>query len=350
MIDRFLDRHLPHCRCAKRCWRTRTEVRPALRHFLKMLRATELCQPKVSAIPPVIEAELRYFDHHLCKVRGLAQSTRAVRLHHLQDFLTEHFRGGRIRIATLTPPDISSFMLRYTAGWAPGSIKAAGISLRSYFLMKASQGDSTKPLMAALPRVAQWRLSGLPETLSASEISRLLGAFDRSSATGRRDYAITRCLLDLGLRRTEVAHLQLEDVDWRTGTLAIHGKGKRIDVLPLPPLTGQAITDYLRHGRPQTTRRELFVRHRPPVNAPAELDLVRNAVRYAAERCGLQRRIRGTHIMRHTMACRLVQRGAPFKQIADLLRHRSLDTTTIYAKIDFPALARVAQPWPGRPV
>ena len=137
-----------------------------------------------------------------------------------------------------------------------------GISLRSYFRLKASQGESTKALIAALPRVAQWRLSGLPETLSVIEIKRLLRAFDRRTATGRRDYAITRCLLDLGLRRAEVAQLQLEDVDWRNGTLTIHGKGKRIDVSPLPPMTGQAITDYLRHGRPETTRRELFVRHR----------------------------------------------------------------------------------------
>jgi integrase/recombinase XerD len=187
----------------------------------------------------------------------------------------------------------------------------------------------------------------LPKVLSVAEIKRLLNAFDRSTATGKRDYAITRCLVDLGLRRTEVAHLRLDDVDWRAGTLTIHGKGKRIDILPLPQATGHAITDYVRDGRPQTTRREIFVRHRPPVNAAADLDLVRNAVRYAAKRCGLDHRIRGTHIMRHTVACRMVQRGAPFKEIADLLRHRSLDTTTIYAKVDLPSLSRVALPWPG---
>lgn len=144
-----------------------------------------------------------------------------------------------------------------------------------------------------------------------------------------------------------MAHLQLDDVDWRTGTLHIHGKGRRVDVLPLPGLTGQAIADYLRHGRPSTTRRELFVRHRPPANTAADLDIVRNAIRYAAQRCGLQARIRGTHILRRTAACRMVQAGTPFKEIADLLRHRSLDTTTIYAKVDLPALRRVALPWPG---
>jgi integrase/recombinase XerD len=312
-----------------------------------MLRADGVCSQKISTVPAAIGAELTDFDHHLIEVRGLAASTRTVRLRHLLEFLTDRFGRGSIRIPTLAPSDVARFMTRYTAGLAPGSIKAAGISLRSYFLFKASRGQSTKALIAALPRVAQWRLAGLPKVLSVAEIKRLLNAFDRSTATGKRDYAITRCLVDLGLRRTDVAHLRLDEVDWRAGTLTIHGKGKRIDILPLPQATGHAITDYVRDGRPQTTRREIFVRHRPPVNAAADLDLVRNAVRYAAKRCGLDHRIRGTHIMRHTVACRMVQRGAPFKEIADLLRHRSLDTTTIYAKVDLPSLSRVALPWPG---
>lgn len=350
LIDRFLQRHLPRCRCAPRCYRVRSEVRPALRHFLRMLRADGVCSQENSTVPATIAAELKEFERHLVEVRGLAASTCAVRLRHLLDFLADCFGTDSIRTSMLAPTDVARFMSRYTAGWAPGSIKAAGISLRSYFLYRASRGEPTKALIAALPRVAQWRLAGLPEILSALEIKRLLNAFDRRHATGKRDYAITRCLVDLGLRRTEVAHLQLDDVDWRAGTLTIHGKGKRIDILPLPQATGHAITDYLRNGRPQTTRRELFVRHRPPVNAPADLDVVRNAVRNAAGRCGLEQRIRGTHIFRHSVACRLVKSGTPFKEIADLLRHRSLDTTTIYAKVDFPSLSRVALPWPRRRV
>ena len=350
LIDRFLDRHLPGCRCAPQCWRARSEVRAALRQFLKMLRLTGVCARKLSVIPAAIAAELEDFGRHLVDVRGLAASTRAIRMRHLLDFLTDRFGAGAVTVSALAPADVADFMTRYTAARAPGSVKATGISLRSYFMLKASRREPTKVLIAALPRVAQWRLARLPQYLSAAEIERLLSAFDRTSATGKRDFAITRCLLDLGLRRTEVAHLRLDDVDWRTGTLHIQAKGKRIDILPLPDATGDAITDYLRTGRPQTSRRELFVRHRPPTNAPADLDIVRNAVRYAARRCGLEHRIRGTHILRHTVATRLVQSGAPFKEIADLLRHRSLDTTTIYAKVDLPALARVALPWPGRQV
>lgn len=349
LIARFLDRHLPKCRCAPRCVRARNTVNAALSLFLGMLRDNGQCIQPPSRVPDAIERELADFDRYLTEVRGVSVTTRATRLHHLRDFLIDRFGTRTVNLNTLTPTDIARFMRRYTAGWAPASIKAAGISLRNYFLFKASRGEPTMTLIAALPRIAQWRLAGLPQVLSAQEIERLLRAFDRRHATGRRDYAIVlRCLLDLGLRRSEVAHLQLEDVDWKAATLRIHAKGMRIDVMPLPASTGEAIAEYLQKGRPQTTRREIFVRHRPPLNAPADPDIVRNAVRYAAERCGLEHRIRGTHILRHTVAGRLVQGGAPFKQIADLLRHRSLDTTTIYAKVDLPALQQVALPWAGR--
>jgi site-specific recombinase XerD len=281
-------------------------------------------------------------------VRGLLPVTRAVRLRHLRSFLNQHFGDGRIDLRLLKPTDVTCFILRSTAGLGAGSIKAVGASLRSYFAFRTIRGDMTAALDAAIPIVPQWRLAGLPQTLSAPEIKQFLHAFDRRHPTGSRDYAIARCLVDLGLRRVEVARLCLDDIDWRAGTLRLHGKGRRFDVLPLPELTGRAIAQYLQRGRPATTRREVFVRHRPPNNAPAGLDIVRNAVRYAAKRCGLQDRIRGTHVLRHTLASRLVQRGARFKDIADLLRHRNLDTTTIYAKVDLPALARVALPWPGR--
>jgi integrase len=259
-----------------------------------------------------------------------------------------HFDGEPVQLEQINPEQVAAFMARYTAGKSPGTVKATGISLRSYFRYRAILGEQTTILIAVLPRVAQWRLAGLPSVLSEEEINRLLQAFDRNRRTGKRDYAITRCLLDLGLRRAEVAQLCLQDIDWQHGVLHIHAKGRRMDTLPLPQATGEAILDYLQHGRPQTTRHEVFVRHRPPSNAPAHLDIVRNAIRYAAQRCGLDERIRGTHILRHTLAGQLVQGGARFKEIADLLRHRSIDTTILYAKVDLPALYEVAMPWPGR--
>jgi site-specific recombinase XerD len=347
LINRFLEEHLPDCRCTLRCQRTPHMVRAALRQLLLMLRANGRCAPQRAADSDSITAELAYFDCFLADVRGLSPITRSLRLRHVRHFLIDRFGDGRMQFGSLEPVDVTHFMAHYTADWVPASVRVVCTSLRSYFAFKASRGEQTAALTAVLPQVAQWRLAGLPEQLSSEEIKQLLGAFDRRNATGRRDYAITRCLLDLGLRRTEVARLQLDDVDWRAGTLNIRSKGKRIDVLPLPKATGLAIAQYLQNGRPQTTRRELFVRHRPPINAPANPGIVSHAVRYAVIRCGLEHRIRGTHILRHTLAAQLVQRGARFKEISDLLRHRNLDTTTIYAKVDFPALEQVALPWPG---
>ncbi|MEE8263633.1 MAG: site-specific integrase [Gammaproteobacteria bacterium] len=350
LISRFLEEHLLDCRCAFRCQRMPHMVRAALKQLLLMLRANGQCAPQRASDSDSITAELADFDSFLADVRGLSPLTRTLRGRHVRHFLIHCFGDGRTQFGSLEPVDVTRFMAQYTANWVPASIRVVCTSLRSYFTFKASREEQTAALIAVLPQVAQWRLAGLPKQLSDEEVKQLLGAFDRSSATGRRDYAITRCLLDLGMRRTEVASLQLDDVDWCAGTLNIHTKGKRIDVLPLPQATGRAIAQYLQDGRPQTTRRELFVRHRPPVNAPANPGIVSKAVRYAAIRCGLEHRIGGTHILRHTLAAQLVQRGTRFKEIADLLRHRNLDTTTIYAKVDFPALEQVALPWPGRQV
>ena len=347
LIGYFLDHHLPRCKCAPHFSRCRSSIRAGLKHLLAMLRAQGHCPLKASLTSVAIERELIEFGRRLADVRGLAPSTCSGHLRRLKGFLVDRFGEGAIMIHKLKPQDVAEFVERYTADQAPGSVKAVGATLRHYFAFCTSRGVTTKALSAALPQVAQWRMASLPKTLSPIEIERLLNAFDRKTATGKRDYAITRCLLDLGMRRTEVARMLLEDIDWATGTLHIHGKSKRVDALPLPDITGRAIVDYLRGGRPRTTRREVFVRHRPPLNAPADVDIVRNAVRYAAQRCGLQEQIRGTHVFRHTLAGRLVLAGAPFKQISDLLRHRNLDTTTIYAKIDLNALARVSLPWPG---
>lgn len=346
LIDRFIYGHLPRCRCARKCKRTGADMHAALMRFVEMSAAAH-AEP-VSNVSASIAQELVDFDHYLMEACGLTDCTRRTRKLHVGEFLVDRFGTRRVDISILKPEDVSRFVQHRTRGLAPGTIRGVSNSLRRYFRFKASYGIQTTALVAALPRVPSPRLAGLPDVLSVDEIRQLLGAFDHNNPTGMRDYAITRCLLDLGLRRTEVAHLCLGDIDWRAGTLNLHSKGGRIDIVPLPRQTGEAIAKYLQYGRPLTTRREVFVRHRPPLNAEANLDIVRNAVRYAAERCGLQHRVRGTHIFRHTMACRMTQVGTPFKEIADVLRHRCLDTTSIYAKVDVPSLRRVALPWPGR--
>jgi integrase/recombinase XerD len=152
--------------------------------------------------------------------------------------------------------------------------------------------------------------------------------------------------VDLGLRTSEVVRLKLDDIDWCAGVVQIRGKGRRIDAMPLPALTGRAIAAYLRNGWRKTADRTLFVRIHPPLDQPVRASTIRAAVRNAARRGGLDSRLTGPHILRHTLATRLVRNGASIKDIADVLRHRSLDTTAIYAKVDLASLATVAMPWP----
>ncbi|MDZ7753338.1 MAG: site-specific integrase [Gammaproteobacteria bacterium] len=349
LVRRFVDDHLPQCRCAPCCVRSRADVRAALVQLLAQLRTEGLSAESALAIPAAIEAELQAFDTYLADVRGLQAVTRYQgQLKHVYHFLLAHFVQGALQMATLAPDDIARFVTEHTAGWKPTSVKQVCIALRSYLRFKAVQGMDTASLAGAVPHVAQWRLSQLPRGLSRQEVEQLLGAFDRRTANGRRDYAIARCYVDLGLRTAEIGRLQLDDLDWQQGQIRIRSKGRRTDVLPLPPTTARAIVAYLRSGRRATPRRDLFLRHRPPLERPVTPTTIRGAIRNAARRCGLATRLPGPHVLRHTIACRLVQSGASFKAIADLLRHRSLDTTMIYAKVDLEGLKKVALPWPGR--
>jgi len=154
--------------------------------------------------------------------------------------------------------------------------------------------------------------------------------------------------VDLGLRSFEVAALRLEDIDWKNSTLTVRvGKSRRADVLPLPAVTGHAIANYLHKARPATESRAVFVRHRAPLDAPVDAGVIRSVVRQAAARSGLTGRLHGPHRLRHSAATHMLQGGATLKEIADVLRHRSLDTTAIYAKVDLTRLSAIAQPWPG---
>jgi integrase/recombinase XerD len=157
---------------------------------------------------------------------------------------------------------------------------------------------------------------------------------------------MVRCLTDLGLRCSEVVKLRLDDINWYEGTIRLAGvKTRRTDVLPLPVATGSAIASYLQNERPSTRNRAVFVRHVAPYDKPIDRFVVRKAVLAAYRRCGWSRS--RAHILRHSVASRLLRVGTPMKDIADILRHRSLDTSAIYAKVDLNRLAAVALPWPG---
>jgi site-specific recombinase XerD len=343
VVARFLSEHMPACACPYPVRRLRHELRAALAQMLDVLRA-DGAGARDPAADSFIEQELARFDAHMRDVWGLADTTRQRRGRVISEFLHAHFCDRTITISTITAASIRRFVLG-EHGRSAGSIAVIGGAIGCYLRFRSMSGDRVSGLAAAIPRVAHWRLASLPEVLTNAELDELLRSFDQPFPSRRRAYAMARCLIDLGLRCSEVAKLRLEDINWSDGTIRLVGtKTRRADVLPLPAATGSAIAGYLREERPQTSNRAVFVRHVAPYDKPIEKSVVRRAVLDGYRRCGSSRT--GVHILRHTVASRLLRAGAPMKDIADILRHRSLDTSAIYAKVDLNRLAAVALPWP----
>ncbi len=348
VVRRFLTTHLPTCPCPGRCQRTVVVVQAALGHLLDVLRADGRLPARRVGRSLAMHDELERFTSYLAQVCGLAAKTRAGRRWWVGQFLADRFGRGPMAVDRLTVRDIADYLAGHGTRYTPGTAGVRGSALRSYLRFRGARcGDRVEALLAAIPTVASWRLASLPSHLTRNESDRFLEAFDRHDAIGQRGYAMARCLVDLGLRVSEVAALQLDDLHWQDGTVRVGaGKSRRVDVLPLPVLTGQALVAYLRQARPPSTSRAVFVRDRAPLDAPITTEIVRYAMRRAFARCGLTH-YTGTHVLRRTMATQMRQAGASLKHIADVLRHRSLDTTLIYTKVDRPQLATVAAPWPG---
>jgi integrase len=345
-VSEFLDEHLPRCRCTGPVERHRRNLSAALGHLLVVLRAQGvIAEPAVSATP--VDNELWRYDQHMDHVRGLAPKTRDMALRIVQRLLTLRFGNGPVDIPAIKPGHVRRFFAQQAKLYSkPASAGTVVAALRGYFRYRASLGDAVHGLIGAVSYPANWQLTSLPKALSAEEVDQLVSSFGKPGRSLRRADAIVRCALDLGLRSGEVARLTLDDIDWRAGTITLRRtKSRREDVLPLPAATGKAIAAYLKLERPKTSNRGLFVRHVAPRDESIGPDLVRKTIRQAYARAGLP--YTRSHLLRHTMANRLLAGGSSLKEVADVLRHRSLNTTLIYAKLDSRNLTEVALPWPG---
>jgi len=209
------------------------------------------------------------------------------------------------------------------------------------------RGDIGLDLAAAVPAVAHWSMSSIPRAIPAESVRQLLASINRQTARGRRDYAILLLLARLGLRASEVAFLELDDLDWEAGQVTVRGKRGARAALPLPADVGAAIAAYLRHGRPRSPSRRVFVRALAPTDGFAGPSAIACVVRDALERAGVNAPTKGAHQFRHALATQMLRRGASLSEIGEILRHRSPETTTIYAKVDLDALRTLALAWPG---
>lgn len=342
-VRTFLTQHLPRCRCPAPHSRTTATVRAALHQLLLVTQA------RGSGAPPStpIDSVAMSFDSHLWTTCGLAGPTRLSYGRFVRQFLAARYGTGPIDLTALAPADVAAFVTARAAHLTPGSANVITVAMRSFLRYLRLLGIGNAGWLAAVPRAAQWRLATLPSVFTEAELSSFLAAFDRTTATGRRGHALALCFTELGLRVGEVARLALDDIDWRAGVLTLTpGKSRRASQLPLSAKVAAALAGYLRHGRPPTASRVIFVHHRAPRGEPLGPSGVRCAVRVAYGRAGLGARWTGTHVLRHTAATRMLRAGVSLKGIADVLRHRSLDTSAIYAKVDRAALAEVALPWP----
>lgn len=246
-------------------------------------------------------------------------------------------------VGQLDSGQVTAFMVDYCRGRNTWSAKAMATALRALLRFLHVCGQTPTLLVGAVPGVAGWRLASLPRGLDAAVVARLLGSCDRATVVGRRDYAILIVLARLGLRGAEVTGLQLDDFDWRSGEIVVHGKGNRLDRLPLPVDVGDAIVGYLTGGRPDRAGRAVFCTVRAPFR-PLTAAALRQVMGRACRHAGLPRV--GAHRLRHSLATDMLRAGASLPEVGQVLRHRSQLSTMTYAKVDENALRPLARPWP----
>jgi site-specific recombinase XerD len=220
-------------------------------------------------------------------------------------------------------------------------------ALRSFLRYARYRGEVTLDLAAAVPIVANWSMTSIPRAISTDHVRQLLASIDRRTPIGRRDYAVLLLLARLGLRASAVAFLELDDIDWKAGRLYVRGKGAQRIELPLPADVGKAIAAYLRHGRPVSTSRRVFLRAKAPIRGFLGVGGIDSIILHSLERAGIDAPTGGAHQFRHGLACEMLRHGASLSEIGELLGHRHPQTTMIYAKVDLPALRTLALPWPG---
>lgn len=320
----------------------------ALRPMLDFLAPLGVLPVSAVVVLDPVEKLLGCYREYLIGERGLTSGTARGYVDFVRPFVVTRLRGEVLDFAGLVAGDVTGFILSACPGRAVGSAKLVVCAVRSLLRWLHVSGQVPVSLAGAVPSVAGWRLSSLPKGLEPGELRRLLGSCDRRTRTGRRDYAIMLMLSRLGLRAGEVARLGLDDIDWRRGEIAISGKGDRAERLPLPADVGAAITAYLRRGRPDTAQgRSVFVRVHAPHRA-LTTGGVTEVVFDAAQRAGLPKM--HAHRLRHTAATAMLAAGSPLPEVGQVLRHRSMLSTAIYAKVDRNALGVLARPWPVEPV
>ena len=334
--------HLIRCQCPRYGHTHRFELLRGARFFLRYLRGAGVVATVAEPIdqePVLLAAFCQWMRHE----RGTSDLTlynysisiRALLSHLGED--PERFDAQSLR----------QFVLENSQRRGLAAAKTCTTALRMFLRFLIAEGICPSGLDAAIPVLAHWRLSSLPRYIQSEEVERVIAACDPISPVGIRDRSILLLLARLGLRAGDIVQLRLGDIDWKGAWIHVSGKGRRQTRLALTQEVGDAVVDYLKEGRPRTDTDTLFVRSRAPFRAFASHCAVSVIVAQAMRRAGVTCPSRGAaHVLRHSLATSMLRQGASLQDIATILRHRSIETTQIYAKVDVTALRQIAQPWP----
>lgn len=316
----------------------------SLHEMLGYLRRMGVVPPEpVTDVDDPVAGLIERYAGYLRRERRLGGATISGRVGVADRFLRTLVVEDQLCLELLGPERVVDFVLEASKRYAVGSMKVLTVSLRCLLRYLFAVGLVDRDLSTAVPSVAGWRLSSLASTPAEDVLAALLAACDRSTPLGLRDSAVLLLMARLGLRSVEIAGLRLEDLDWRNGEVVIHGKGGRIDRMPLPADVGAALVDYLRRGRRPSTPRQVFLRTVGPDKAMSRQSVVM-VPRGASGRAGIP--TVAAHQLRHRAACRVLADGGNLAEVAQLLRHEAEATAAIYAKVDLVALSVAARPWP----
>jgi len=335
------NRHLSRCRCSHYGHSKQPRVVHAARLFLTYLRDARIIAPH--AKPPVHDPTLlSTFRQWMRRQRGITDLT----LHQYSIYIRELLGQLGERTSCFEARRLRAFVLERSHSWGPTVAQKCTTAVRMFLRFLIAEGKCAVGLDAAIPTPAHWRLASLPRYLQPEEVERLIASCDQVSAVGWRNRAILLLLARLGLRAGDIVHLRLSDIDWKGAWIHVCGKGRRHTRLPLTKEVGEAIVTYLNKGRPRINTDTLFIRGRAPFcafSSSAVSHIVDKALRLA----GVRRPSRGAaHLLRHSLATTMLRQGASLEDIAPVLRHCSIETTQIYAKVVIKSLRQIAQPWP----
>lgn len=313
-------------------------------HRLGAIPAEMISRHRLSPVEQVVCE----YESYLLNDRALASATATNYVPFIRSFLADYFARGPVKLSGLCACDVIRFVERHAKRLHLKRAKLLTTALRSFLHYLRYRGEIELDLAAAVPVVANWSMTTIPRGIPADLVRRLLASINRRTPMGRRDYAILLLLARMGLRACEIAGLDLEDIDWKNGTLRVRRKGGQRSILPLPAEVGAAIAAYMTHGRPRKNNcRRVFIRSRAPVRGFLGAVAITSVVRNNLARAGIKAPTKGAHQFRHGLATDMLHHGASLMEIGEVLGHRSPETTRIYTKVDLNALRPLALPWPG---